>query len=153
MQMKQPKRVEPKRRVLQPVMISMVICSVCGCGGDVVSTVADAGNGGDTGSRDLAAGNDLTAVGDVAVTNHTLNMQGVFHQPGGTDPKKNCTSCHGVDFGGGTGPSCYDCHNADDHQTRYGGKQHRSGPWNSCTSCHGLNNSGGLGRACSDCHG
>jgi hypothetical protein len=79
-------------------------------------------------------------------------MAGSMHKPGMEDPKKNCTACHGNDLHGGTGQSCYNCHNADDHTHSYGGAKHKGGSASTCTVCHGPGNSGGLGPACSSCH-
>lgn len=75
-----------------------------------------------------------------------------MHHPGKEDPLRNCTACHGTDLTGGTGPSCYDCHDDADHTRSRGGVKHRSGTSGTCTTCHGPNNTGGLGPACSQCH-
>jgi hypothetical protein len=95
-----PKRT-PMVVKLETLVKRLVLCvavsCVCGCGGDGDTTGADAG------LRDLAAGADLTAATDAAIANHTRNIRGVFHQTGGTDPKRNCTSCHGLDLRGGDG--------------------------------------------------
>ncbi|MBI5489342.1 MAG: hypothetical protein HY905_18560 [Deltaproteobacteria bacterium] len=91
-------------------------------------------------------------VEEVGNPGHTENMSGVMHQPGKEDPLANCTSCHGADLTGGVGPSCYDCHNNDDHTSVRGGVHHLSGSSSICSTCHGPGNSGGLGPACSVCH-
>ncbi|MCI0508027.1 MAG: cytochrome c, partial [Gammaproteobacteria bacterium] len=42
---------------------------------------------------------------------HTDSEEGVLHAPGNNYPYTNgCTSCHGSNLQGGTGPSCYSCH-------------------------------------------
>jgi hypothetical protein len=81
--------------LVKRLVLCVAVSCVCGCGGDGDTTGADAG------LRDLAAGADLTAATDAAIANHTRNIRGVFHQTGGTDPKRNCTSCHGLDLRGG----------------------------------------------------
>ncbi|MBP7125253.1 hypothetical protein KBD49_02695 [Myxococcota bacterium] len=83
---------------------------------------------------------------------HTEDNGGAMHLPGKEDPLRNCTACHGSDLAGGTGPSCYDCHDNADHTRSRGGTMHRSGSSGTCTTCHGPNNTGGLGPACSRCH-
>lgn len=85
---------------------------------------------------------------------HTDNQNGVMHNVGKTDPLKNCTGCHGAALKGGSGPSCYTCHNNDDHTSLRGGEQvpHKSGGSSTCNVCHGPSNKGGLGPACSTCH-
>ncbi|MBM4354746.1 MAG: hypothetical protein FJ109_13325 [Deltaproteobacteria bacterium] len=84
---------------------------------------------------------------------HTESMSGVMHMPGKSDPLKNCVGCHGANLKGGGGPSCYTCHNADDHTKKSkDGVKHKSGTSSTCNACHGPNNSGGLGPACKKCH-
>jgi len=77
-----------------------------------------------------------------------------MHFPGGNDPLKNCTVCHGDDLKGktGLGPSCYMCHNNNDHTKNRDGVKHKEGAKTTCYACHGPDNSGGLGPACSQCH-
>jgi DnaJ-class molecular chaperone len=108
---------------------------------------------GDAGS---AAGLDASSAAgpDAATTNpgHTEDRGGVMHKPGATDPKTNCVACHGADLKGGSGPSCYNCHNSNDHTINRLGTMHRSGTTSSCNTCHGPGNTGGLGPACSTCH-
>ncbi len=83
---------------------------------------------------------------------HTESMSGVMHKPGKNDPLKNCVGCHGADLKGGGGPSCYMCHNSNDHTKSEDGVMHKSGSTSTCNACHGPNNSGGLGPACKKCH-
>lgn len=46
-----------------------------------------------------------------APESHTVQQGGKwFHHPGGTEAKTNCTSCHGLDLTGASGPSCLLCH-------------------------------------------
>jgi len=80
---------------------------------------------------------------------HTEELGGVMHAPGKADPLTHCVACHGSDLGGGSAPSCYDCHSDADHTVDHGGVDHGSG---TCQDCHGPDNSGGLGPACTDCH-
>jgi DnaJ-class molecular chaperone len=75
-----------------------------------------------------------------------------MHQPGNTDPLANCTSCHGADLKGASGPSCYSCHSATSHTVNRLGTMHRDGAETTCNACHGPANAGGLGPACSTCH-
>ena len=85
---------------------------------------------------------------------HTVNLGGVNHRDGNTDPLNNCVGCHGSDLHGGKGPSCYNCHNSSDHLTSYGGVMHNQSGVD-CTRCHGATRTqGGLGPACvsSGCH-
>lgn len=102
------------------------------------------------GARDSGARRD----GATAPPGHSELMKGVPHYPGKADPKANCVGCHGVNLRGGTAPSCYGCHNANDHALERGPNKvnHRTGPDSSCTSCHGPNNVGGLGPGCASCH-
>lgn len=85
---------------------------------------------------------------------HTEELGGIYHAPGKGDPLANCTSCHGADLKGDTGPSCYMCHNSADHQLNPNdsGVMHKEGDATSCNACHGPNNGGGMGPACSTCH-
>lgn len=45
-----------------------------------------------------------------APADHTVTEDGVSHKPGLRSPLTNCTSCHGVNLEGGSGPSCTSCH-------------------------------------------
>jgi len=90
---------------------------------------------------------------------HTEDNGGVMHRPGKEDPLKNCTACHGADLTGGVGPSCYTCHNSNDHNVSHGGVMHGPGSTSTCVNCHGpksgssaKSSTGGLGPACSNCH-
>ncbi len=58
----------------------------------------------------LAAGGCKTPTTDTHPADHTVNMNGVYHKPGLTNPTVNCVMCHGADLRGGSGPSCYSCH-------------------------------------------
>ena len=85
---------------------------------------------------------------------HTVNLGGVNHRDGSVDPLSNCTGCHGSNLHGGKGPSCYNCHNSNDHHTAYRGVLHNQ-PGVDCTRCHGTSRTrGGLGPACvgTGCH-
>ena len=116
---------------------------------------ADGGGGFDGGGgHDAAGGSDAATGQDTAgqPPGHTDNQSGVWHRPGKEDPLTNCVACHGSDLRGGTGPSCYSCHNANDHSNNRNGVMHRSGTTASCNPCHGPSNTGGLGPACSTCH-
>ncbi len=129
-----------------------------------VGCSGNAGSKQTSGNRegDHLAASDADVVGDVAGTDydaahtggvvHADNMAGVMHASGKTDPLNSCVSCHGASLQGGTGPSCYTCHDAADHTSVRGGVHHRSGSSSSCATCHGPGNGGGLGPACSDCH-
>ena len=91
--------------------------------------------------------------GGTCTGSHTDEMPGgICHMVGKNDPLANCTACHGADLTGGAGPSCYTCHDASDHTSSRGGRNHRPGSSSSCEACHGPDNTGGLGPACSDCH-
>ena len=46
---------------------------------------------------------------------HTVALGGVSHAPGYDNPLVNCKGCHGSSLQGGSGPSCYNCHDNDDH--------------------------------------
>ena len=83
---------------------------------------------------------------------HDQNLNGVLHASGKENPLKNCTDCHGSDLKGGSGPSCFQCHNSADHTQACGGVMHHAGAESTCTACHGPNNTGGLGPACAQCH-
>lgn len=42
---------------------------------------------------------------------HDQNLGGVLHRAGYLNPPAaGCPACHGADLRGGTGPSCYSCH-------------------------------------------
>ena len=154
--------------------MGLVLClgMALGCGGSSTpSGGQDAGGQEAGGGQDAAAAVDTGAGQDVAVAldtgvaqdsavaegghapaDHTESMNGVMHKPGKENPLVNCTTCHGADLRGGSGPSCYTCHNNDDHTVIRGGVKHRSGADSTCNSCHGPSNSGGLGPACNQCH-
>ena len=83
---------------------------------------------------------------------HTVDLGGVIHADGFTDPLTMCTACHGDDLRGKDGPSCYSCHNNANHTALRGGFPHREGATTICPTCHGPNGSGGLGPSCSTCH-
>jgi hypothetical protein len=126
-----------------------------GSGGATGGAAGSSGTGGATGGSSGASG----AAGGSAGTagsgpaGHTESMSGVMHQPGKEDPLANCTACHGADLtGGADAPSCYDCHNSQDHTIDRNGVKHRTGQGSSCNACHGPSNGGGLGPACSTCH-
>ena len=85
-------------------------------------------------------------------SDHTDDQAGSLHKPGKNDPLNTCTTCHGSSLKGGTGQSCYTCHNANDHTSKYQGVAHKSGSRSSCKTCHGPSNNGGLGQACNNCH-
>ena len=88
---------------------------------------------------------------DEAPSSHTVDLGGVMHHDGYTDPLANCTGCHGATLHGGSGPSCYSCHNTSDHTVNRSGVMHNQNV--DCDQCHGPDNDGGLGPACSSCHG
>ncbi len=67
-----------------------------------------------------------------------------------TDPLNECTECHGANLSGGRGPSCYNCHDNDDHTVDRSGVMH--GGNDGCESCHGPDRTGGIGPACTLCH-
>ena len=93
-----------------------------------------------------------------APAGHTDSQKGVMHHTGKDDPLANCVSCHGAKLKGGTGPSCYTCHNSKDHTVSHGGVMHGPGSTTTCKNCHGpaaagaKSSTGGLGPACSQCH-
>ena len=91
----------------------------------------------------------LTACSSGGSNGHTVDLGGVNHRDGNTDPLTNCVGCHGPTLHGGSGPSCYNCHNSADHVTTYrpGGVLHNQ-PGIDCTRCHGPADRGGLGPAC-----
>lgn len=139
-------------------------CVLLACGGLLGLSIA-ASCGDDDGGQNINVGRDAATLADAATgqdaaptdaanqnPGHTEALGGVYHRPGFDDPLANCTSCHGSDLRGGTGRSCYSCHDSSDHSLSYGGVMHRSGSNSSCTACHGPNNSGGLGPACATCH-
>lgn len=97
----------------------------------------------------------LTACGH-GDNGHSVDLGGVNHRDGNTDPLVNCVACHGGDLRGRSGPNCYGCHSSNGHATTYGsgGTRHNQ-PGVDCTRCHGPENRGGLGPACvsASCHG
>ncbi|MBN2358985.1 MAG: hypothetical protein JXR83_06000 [Deltaproteobacteria bacterium] len=111
---------------------------------------SDGGAGGSDAAPAQDAAGDHDGGGGPA--GHSENLSGAWHMPGKEDPLANCASCHGNALAGGSGPSCYDCHDNSDHSTSYNGVPHRSGSSGSCSTCHGPGNGGGLGPACSSCH-
>jgi len=84
---------------------------------------------------------------------HYIDLGGVKHAEGYTDPLRRCSECHGVDLRGGRGPSCYSCHDNATHTAVRGGVSHRPGETTICPTCHGPGGSGGLGPSCFTCHG
>jgi len=120
---------------------SSTSCNIChgpdnkGGLGPACSTCHGGGGGGDT------------------ATGHTKLLSGIAHRPGNEDPLANCTDCHGGKLQGGTGPSCYSCHDDSGHNSKREGVYHKSGTSASCNICHGPGNKGGLGPACTKCHG
>ena len=96
----------------------------------------------------------LAACGSDGGSGHSVNLGGVKHRDGYTDPLSVCTSCHGAMLHGGSGPNCYACHNSADHQTIRAGVRHNQ-PGIDCARCHGPSRTrGGLGPACvqAGCH-
>lgn len=103
---------------------------------------------------------------------HTVKRGSAFHKTGHKYPFINdCTSCHGEDLMGGTGPSCYTCHKMKwkdegrfdapaDHTVKRGDNYHKTGikyPYdNGCNDCHGSEltgeASGGSAPSCFLCH-
>lgn len=104
-----------------------------------------------------------------SVSDHDQTLGGVGHRDGYADPLNNCVECHGDTLQGGTaptpqfangparhvgvGPSCYSCHNSNDHLTIRKGVRHNQ-PGIDCARCHGPTLGGGLGPACvqNGCH-
>jgi len=41
---------------------------------------------------------------------HTISLNARLHKDGLYTPWTNCTSCHGTNLTGSSGPSCYNCH-------------------------------------------
>jgi|WetSurMetagenome_2_1015567.scaffolds.fasta_scaffold897994_1 hypothetical protein len=107
-----------------------------------------------TGQQDGTTQQDAAVQHDSGFVEHSENNGGVMHAPGKNNPLVSCTACHGSDLKGGTGPSCYSCHNNNDHTISRGGHLHLSGSSSTCTACHGPSNTGGLGPSCngSGCH-
>lgn len=131
----------------------VTICGACGTKLDPVNYVPE---------PDTVAPTDTpcyvdvdTYIPDIPIGNpgHTEDHGGVLHKPGGADPLANCVTCHGAQLKGGIGPSCYSCHNNDDHPYNREGVMHQRGTNSSCNRCHGPGNTGGLGPTCSKCHG
>jgi hypothetical protein len=101
----------------------------------------------------------VTDPGPTGPAGHTEDNGGVLHKPGKNDPLKNCTTCHGATLRGGVGPSCFDCHNNNDHTSNRSGAMHLGGSTSTCVNCHGpksgssaKSSTGGIGPACSMCH-
>jgi len=94
----------------------------------------------------------VTPDDDAPPATHTDDQDGTLHAQGKEDPLANCVTCHGVDLGGDSGPTCYGCHDNEDHTSTRDGVRHLRGDSSSCATCHGPDNSGGLGPACSECH-
>jgi hypothetical protein len=150
------------------VAVLCALALVAGCGGSSTtpqndgSAQSDATTGDANSQRDGATQqNDGPLQNDGAVQNdgsapasHTENNGGVMHKPGKEDAKTNCVACHGADLTGGAGPSCYSCHNNNDHTINRLGKMHKSGANSTCVICHGPYSSttGSLGPGCSSCH-
>lgn len=88
---------------------------------------------------------------DGAPSSHTVSLGGTKHHDGYNNPLVNCVGCHGATLRGGSGPSCYSCHNNNNHPVVRAGVRHQD-PSVDCTRCHGPNNTGGLGPACTKCH-
>ncbi len=146
--------------------MSVIVLSLVACGSSDEGNEADANTSGPDGSATIdasstpdappgaidAATPDAAPPDATQAAGHTVNNGGVWHRPGYTDPLTNCVSCHGADLTGGDGPSCYTCHNNDDHDINRGGHWHKSGSPSTCNTCHGPNNTGGLGPACTECH-
>ncbi len=76
---------------------------------------------------------------------------------------EGCVGCHGNEFQGGAGASCYDCHENFPHKKDWtnssssdfhGLKAVSSGIQNACgTQCHGTDFSGGISNtSCMSCH-
>jgi len=106
---------------------------------------------------------------------HTTLVRQAKHKSGLRTPfTSQCTSCHGADLRGGTGPSCYKCHSKkwnenapttggttggtpSDHTISEDGERHKPGyktPFSyGCTSCHGADLRGGVASSCYKCHG
>ena len=85
---------------------------------------------------------------------HSVDLGGVSHRDGSTDPVSNCVGCHGSDLHGGDGPNCYSCHSNSDHHTSFSGVMHNQSDVD-CTRCHDpTRTQSGLGPACasSGCH-
>jgi hypothetical protein len=151
--------------------VAAVLCSLAlavGCGGSSTTPQTDGSAQSDSATGDGAIGqrdgaqqsdggqqNDGAAQNDGgAPASHTENNGGAMHLPGKNNPLVNCTSCHGADLKGGTGPSCYSCHNNSDHTISRGGQMHLAGTSSSCNACHGPSNTGGIGPSCNGagCH-
>lgn len=114
-----------------------------------VETVVD-------GDVDPISETDLVVDGDSDLgppSSHTDAQKGILHNTGKNDPLKNCVACHGADLKGGTGRSCYSCHNNASHTRSERGNMHLNGASSTCTACHGpTDKEGGLGPACTKCH-
>ncbi|HEY3356623.1 MAG TPA: hypothetical protein VGQ83_25455 [Polyangia bacterium] len=150
--------------MMRTTVLLLTVAAMIGCGGSSTpaggadAAVADDAAIQQDGAvpQDAALPADAPAGQDawIAPGDHTDLMNGVGHKPGKEDPLANCVACHGADLKGGVGPSCYSCHNNDDHTTIRGGKKHKLGNASTCTVCHGPNNTGGLGPSCNGvgCH-
>ncbi len=141
------------------------VAAMVACGGGSSGDETDVITGTDTTVQaDTAVESDTNVPADAIVTpdvatetsqvpsDHQDDQDGTLHASGKNDPLANCTACHGAALSGGTGGSCYACHNADDHTRSYHGIAHMTGTESSCEACHGPDNQGGLGPACNDCH-
>ena len=101
---------------------------------------------------------------------HKTSEDGVFHAEDKENPyASRCTDCHGPTLYGGTGPSCYQCHEKKwndsgpaspplSHSISKSGILHKPGlddPYgNDCTNCHGLtlDDAFSFVPSCYDCH-
>lgn len=124
----------PDRNCVDPQLLASV-ATACGvvADGDAEAETADQEN--------------------AAPPSHTDIEGTIPHKPGKDDPLTNCGGCHGALLTGGTGPSCYACHDNAGHDSSRGGQKHKSGSSADCAVCHGPQNTGGLGPACTACHG
>ena len=155
------------RSTLIVLLVSLALAAGCGGSGTTPQTdgplQSDGATGdGATGQQDGGTpqsdgplqSDGAPPIDSGAPSSHTEENGGAMHLPGKNDPLANCTACHGADLRGGTGPSCYTCHNKSDHTINRMGKMHRAGTSSSCNACHGPSNTGGLGPSCNGagCH-
>ena len=96
--------------------------------------------------------------------NHGSTALQLFKQGSDIPFAESCQGCHGMNFEGGAGPSCYSCHEIFPHPwtqwTDTGSSEFHGlvaierGLSETCgTQCHGTDFNGGLtGKACYSCH-
>lgn len=152
-------KIRSKKKEILSLMLSITVFALVGACGDGTETPANPQISQSVTTSFFPHPKDW-----IEPAKHGLTALARFRNGTDTEIGGVCKNCHGEDFQGGTGRSCYTCHSVFPHpwgdwtdtasSLFHGHAALQFGMQETCgTQCHGEDFNGGLsGRACYSCH-